>query len=78
MRKPIKQMTECEHCDRKIDLESPPLQEYYEQGRIDISEHSTILLGRSQDALSHAAFIDGYYCDLDCLISHLKELRRSA
>jgi len=75
MSKPVKQITNCEHCGRVIDLASPPLREYYKDGRIDIGKHSSVLLDRPENATSHAASLEGFYCDIECLVAHVKELR---
>jgi hypothetical protein len=78
MSKPHRTVTSCEQCGEQIDMQSPPMRKYYREGRIDIHEHSTVLLDRPSDAQSHAASIDGYYCDLECLVARIKELRKSA
>lgn len=76
MAKLTKLVTECEFCGRQIDLTSPPLDEYYRNGRIDIEEGSTVLLDRPKSESSHAASIDGLYCGLQCLIDHIRAIRK--
>jgi hypothetical protein len=78
MSQQIKQVTKCEHCGEQIALDSPPLRKYYREGRIDLAEHSVVLLDRPENSSSHAACLDGIYCDMECLVAHIKELRKSA
>jgi len=81
MSQPIKNMTKCEFCGKSIEVVSPPLNEYYEAGQIEIKK-GTILLpektikAHHKDGISdsHCKDIDGYYCHIYCLIRKLKEI----
>ena len=75
MSKLPRQMVACESCARDIEMSSPPLRKYYERGRIEIVKYSTVLLNRPPTANSHSVDISGYYCDLNCLITRVKDLR---
>jgi hypothetical protein len=70
--KPTKQITYCECCDTAIDLVSPPNADYYENGQIKIT-NGVMLLPKEVDS-SHSAEISGIYCDIHCLIKHLRML----
>ena len=81
MSKPIKNMTRCEFCGESIEVVSPPPDEYYEAGQIEIQK-GTILLpekvikAHHKDGYSdsHCRDIDGYYCNTTCLIARLREI----
>ena len=78
--KPIKEITACEYCDKQIDLTSPPLEEYYEQGQISIK--GTILLSKAivkknhKKGItdSHATSLNGRYCDYKCLYNQIMNI----
>jgi hypothetical protein len=72
--KPTKEVTNCEFCDRLIELISPPYREAYVNGQIEIKD-GIVLLDRPKDATSHAAFLTGFYCGPACLASHIRKLR---
>jgi len=68
----------CEHCDRILLEDSPPIKEAYEQGRIHIESGSMLLpkavveaRHREGFADSHVEDISGSYCDKDCLLARL-------
>lgn len=70
----VREVARCEHCGVDIELESPPLRKYYEQGRIDIKE-GTVLLDRPPSSSSHASEIGGHYCNLTCFVNYIVALR---
>jgi hypothetical protein len=74
--RPKKTVTACEHCGTQIDLQSPPLSQYYRRGRIDISEPATVLLDPDKPSQVHSASIAGLYCDAECLMAHIVNLRK--
>ena len=47
--KPTKEVTNCEFCDRLIELISPPYREAYVNGQIEIKD-GIVLLDRPKDA----------------------------
>lgn len=76
--KEIKEVTNCEQCGGQIELQSPPLHEYYQRGRIDIKS-GTLLLDvkdRPGHSVAHSADLAGYYCDLNCFLKHVQSLRK--
>lgn len=75
MSNPIREVTACEGCGQQIDLQSPPLREYYQNGRIDIKD-GMVLLDRPANAQSHATSIEGYYCGLECFAKRIRKLRK--
>jgi hypothetical protein len=76
--KPIREVTQCENCGAMIELQSPPLLEYYKHGRIDIAVGSVLLDVKStpRKSVSHAADINGYYCNVSCLTERIQKLRK--
>ena len=74
----------CELCDRAMDAESPPTREQYEAGLIHIQGDSSVLLPnavvkrnhKTGHTDSHAKTLDGYYCNYDCLLDHIKDILR--
>ena len=66
-------ITECEFCGKRLELESPPSDESYNNARINIDEHSNMLLpddvGKENN---HAISLAGYYCGPACLIAFLR------
>jgi hypothetical protein len=81
MSKKVRQITNCEYCDKQIILDGPVHDEYYENGRIDIAD-GMILLSKAivkkyhkkGFADDHARSIDGYYCNLECFINRIKNI----
>ena len=76
MTKPTRQITNCEYCDKQIDLSSPPSAEQYEEGQVHIGSGSMLLPSKIVEkkgiASSHAIFLDGYYCSKICLIQKIE------
>jgi hypothetical protein len=70
----VRQVVKCENCIKDIEITSPPSREQYRNGRIELKD-GWVLLDRPAGASSHSAKIDGYFCDLNCLIAHIKGLR---
>ena len=64
----------CEYCDKTWEDVSPPTNEEYQGGLIFINEFSTVLLNVKEG--SHSANLEGIYCNFDCLIKHIKKLRK--
>ena len=74
MRKPEAHFYRCQHCDSLLEAGSPPPREAYRNGRIDISS-GFFLLDLPRTSQSHAASLDGIYCNLECLIAYIKAAR---
>ena len=79
--KPEENYRRCEHCDRMIRSDSPPSKESYAKGQVDISKGRVLLPPKVVEANhregytdSHAASIEGVYCDMHCLMAKLNEL----
>lgn len=72
----------CETCGEAHEDISPPQKESYEQGRVEIGKHSSILLPESVAearaikgyTTNHARDIEGIYCNYECLSLRLKRL----
>jgi hypothetical protein len=66
----------CEYCNEEIEKE-PFFDEHFKNGLIRIKE-GTMLLTQEIVQRDNLEFpvknIDGYYCNLECLISHLKKI----
>ncbi len=71
----VEQYARCESCDTLLSLDPSTEKEQYEKGRIRVMAQSTILLNTLGSLDSHSKSIDGYYCNIDCLIEHLRDLR---
>ena len=71
----VRNVARCEFCKKDIELESPPPRTQYERGRIEIGNLSTVLLDKPSSSKAHAADISGYYCDSECLVGRITELR---
>ena len=77
-----KTFTSCEFCDAPHEEVSPPSKEQYESGMINIGDRSSVLLpinavkrNRQKGiADSHAADLQGLYCDYKCLVGKIKEI----
>ena len=65
----------CEYCNKAWEKISPPTAEAYKLGVIVIGEFSTILLSNKKGRTSFAIDLKGIYCNIDCLVKHLKKLR---
>ena len=79
--KPSYRITYCEYCDKVVYPDSPPSKESYENGEIHIQSGSVLLpksvvKRRHKEGFtsSHAADIDGIYCDYKCLVNYLKQI----
>jgi len=76
----IYEVTDCNFCGKQISVESPPSKKRYNNAEIHISDLSSILLpeslvGENVDnghCESHAASLDGYYCNPECLAAYIK------
>ena len=65
----------CEFCDKALLDVSPPTTEQYEQGMITIREGSVCLNELvSAKRGGHAAYFEGTYCNLGCLMSQILKL----
>lgn len=73
--KPERVMTECEYCGKLLDTQSPPLPEYYKRGQIQLGNKSSVLLDKPASEQIHCKFLDGRYCDLECLVAQIKIAR---
>lgn len=65
----------CEYCDTQIEDVSPPSKKSYKDGIIQIGSGSILLNNPLSN--NHASFIEGIYCNIDCLTKHLQKLRRN-
>lgn len=73
----------CEYCKKASEDISPPTKEQYENAQIHIVE-GHILLPQSVVAKnrkpcvsdSHCKFIDGYYCNIECLQKRINKILR--
>ena len=73
--KPVKQFTLCEFCNSQIILASPPLDEQYEQGRIEIMAGWLLLPSHCRKNNSvQSTSLNGYYCDRECLANRISQL----
>jgi hypothetical protein len=72
-----KEITFCEYCDKIIYRASPPPKEQYDNGEIIITDGSVLIpdeiVNLNQNSC-HSKDISGYYCDIECLINHLKKI----
>lgn len=64
--------TTCPYCGDALSLESPPANEQYEMGEVRIKDGS-ILLPKSNSVAARSKYIEGYYCNVECLINYLYE-----
>lgn len=72
----IETYTRCVSCKKQMSTQSPPPDEHYRNGALHISEGSTVLLdNRVRGRSSFAGNLEGYYCNIDCFIKKVRELR---
>lgn len=79
---PTKSYRACENCGRHLSADSPPPPRAYERGEIHIDGGSLVLLPNAvvkEDHVdgysdSHAANISGAYCDLECLVTRIRNI----
>jgi len=66
----------CEYCGAPHEDISPPTEKQYQNGFIHIGNFSTVLLNNlKRKDVSHACNLEGVYCNVNCLASHIKKLR---
>src|ERR1017187_4639291 len=75
----VKQVTNCDSCGNQIDMQSPPLHEYYQRGQIRINSGTVLLDDKDSPgkSVSHSADLSGYYCDFNCLMELIQKRRRN-
>lgn len=74
----------CENCNKAWEITSPPSDEAYENGLIDLEKgelgHATMLLPKKSRQIkkgystSCAVWFDGIYCNAECLYEYLKKI----
>lgn len=68
----------CEECNKAWEVASPPTKQAYNSGLIRIVDGSMLLKKPKKkkrgETASHAEWIEGIYCNIECLIKHLKKM----
>ena len=65
----------CEYCDRGWLDVSPPSENEYENGLIEI-DGGCVLLPKNIAGNTHTANIGGIYCGLECLKNHIAKIMK--
>lgn len=74
MSNPVRQFVKCEGCERDVQIDSPPTNDQYREGRIEIKD-GMVLLNNLETHDGHAAGLGGYYCGPTCLAKRIAGLR---